>query len=537
MTKRRGAPIEWIGGNMMMPAPADGSEPLETFFWLNAQGDLLGTATYAASDMAERIGDSFVATTESPAVGEPHVPARIRVESAEHAAALRGAVGPETEVVCAPTPEAEPVRISLAAYLEKVGSVDDETYLSSGLEPEAVGRFFREVARLHGVAPWTTIADDPTCASVTIKALGVRDASLVVVGNDGSIPGFLLFPNEASAAEYRRMDEEGAMDLDDEDSVVPPHIAVMFVRGAELEPARRKEIVKHGWKVAGPAAYPEIGAFDEDGLPRPVTARELAAMEAVAHALAEVVETKPDVVRAIVEERTFDAAVEVETSRGKVTVALGPPSDDATGGFGGFDDEEDEEARAAASELLERFRASPEAKRLKEHHDWSGLLLDHTRAFIGAQVEELTPVIVEEAVFSSFPEKVACPPEVAGSIVDELRAFFAFLEREGLCPEAAACARLFDGGAEKKLQDRLADPRSFGVVKTMVMAGIEAGFDLSTEEGLNAWLGTAAEALGSGDESGARSERGPRKPAAKTEKKQAARTKPKAQRATRKKNR
>lgn len=296
--------------------------------------------------------------------------------------------------------------------------------------------------------------------------------------------------------EYRIMLDEP----DDEDEPVPPHISLELERGADVEPSRRKEIAKHGWTVAGPAAYPVISVFDEDGLPRPPSARELAVMEALAQALVTLSETKPDVLRAIADGDAFDTTIDVETSRGAVTVELRALTDaereDAT--FADLEEPDEagaEEARAAAEEILQRFRKSPEGARLAEHHDWPGLLMEHARAFFGVTVQELTASVVEDIVFASFPQKVSCPPEVAGSIVDELRAFFAFLEREQLCPEAAACARLFGKDAEKKLRDGLSDPRSFGMAKTMIMAGLEAGYDLSTEEGMAAWLGEANEMI------------------------------------------
>ncbi len=491
-SKTRRGTVEWVGGSMVMPTADDASETFETFFWLNARGDLLGTTTYVTSRMAESLAESFRETTASPGVGEPHVPARIRVESEEHASALRRAVGPGTEVVCAPTPETEPVRISLAAYLDKIGSAAEETYLTSGIEPEAIARFFRAVARLYVAAPWRQINEDQTSASVTITTLGVRRASLTVLGNDGSPPGLLLFHDERSAMEYRIMLDEA----DDEDEPVPPHIALALERGADVEASLRKEIAKHGWTVAGPAAYPAISVFDEDGLPRPPSARELATMEAVAQALVILAETKPEALRAMADGDAFDTTTEVETSRGVVTVELRALTDEEreAASYADLDEPDEagaEEARAAAAEILRRFRKSPEGARLKQHHDWPGLLLEHARAFFGASVQELTSSVVEDIVFASFPQKVSCPPEVAGSIVEELRAFFAFLEREQLCPEAAACARLLGKDAEKKLRDGLSDPRSFGMAKTMIMAGLEAGYDLSTEEGMAAWLGEA----------------------------------------------
>ncbi len=548
MKKRRGQPVEWVGGNMMMPAAADDPEIYETFFWLDAHGDLLGTATYVARDMPDRLADSYVATTESPEVGEPHVPARIRVASEAHAAALREAVGPETEVVCAPTPEIEPVRISLAAYLDKVGSQseEEESYLSSGVDAATVASLFRAAAALYVVAPWRTLPNDEAIAAVSIRALGVRNGTLVVFGREGGCPGIQVFPDQAGAEEYRRLTVE-PVDPEEGDGPIPPHIGLELTRGADLDPGQRKEISKHGWKVAGPVAYPEISAFDEDGMLRRATGREHAVLEAVATALVEVVEKHPAVARAIADGKPFEHSVDVETSRGKVTVALSDldavEEDDA---------DREEEARAEDERILDRFEASPEYARIQAPNDWAALMLEHTHNTFGVGVTDLTPMIVEETVFESFPEKVACPPEVARSIVDEMRAFFAFLEREGHCPDAASCGRLFDEKAERTLEERLSDPRNFGMTKTMMIAGIEAGYDLSTEEGMAAWLGKANDMLlGDGPASAsASSKSSPSRPSSKSSPssasarrppsdpaKKAKRKKQKASRASRKKSR
>jgi hypothetical protein len=310
---------------MTMPAAPDSPETYETFFWLNGEGDLLGTATYIAAEMADRLADSYVATTESPEVGMPHVPARIRVASEAHAAALRRAVGPETEVVCAPTPEVEPVRISLAAYLDKVGSPVEESYLSSTIGPEVVAGLFGAAARLYVAAPWRQLPSDQAVASVSIRALGVRKAALVVPGKDGSVPGVLLFSNGASVSDYRRilLEEPGG---EDEAAPIPPHVGLEFARGADIDPGRRKEIAKHGWKVAGPVAYPEINAIDEDGMMRPATSRELAVLESIASALVRIVEEQPALLPRLANGEPFQHSVDVETHAARSASSCPPPS-------------------------------------------------------------------------------------------------------------------------------------------------------------------------------------------------------------------
>jgi len=115
--------------------------------------------------------------------------------------------------------------------------------------------------------------------------------------------------------------------------------------------------------------------------------------------------------------------------------------------------------------------------------------------FHDAGLEDLTADIVEDVVFRGFPNKVSCEPDVAGAVVTELRAFFAFAKRELGLAQAAAWSRVLGKDAEAKLRRRLSDPRNFGIAKTFVMAGQKAGFDMTTQDGVAAWLAGSGGAL------------------------------------------
>jgi hypothetical protein len=44
------------------------------------------------------------------------------------------------------------------------------------------------------------------------------------------------------------------------------------------------------------------------------------------------------------------------------------------------------------------------------------------------------------------------------------------------------------GDAVKKLEAALSDPSKFGMAKSLVMGGREAGFDMDSKEGIEAWM-------------------------------------------------
>jgi hypothetical protein len=98
------------------------------------------------------------------------------------------------------------------------------------------------------------------------------------------------------------------------------------------------------------------------------------------------------------------------------------------------------------------------------------------------------PAELREIVFDIIPRKVSIEAATAAWIIEENRAFYAFLKREFGLKQADACLRVLGGDAVKKLQAALSDRRKFGMAKSLVMAGRDAGFDTSSKEGIGAWM-------------------------------------------------
>jgi hypothetical protein len=86
-----------------------------------------------------------------------------------------------------------------------------------------------------------------------------------------------------------------------------------------------------------------------------------------------------------------------------------------------------------------------------------------------------------------FPRKISLmPPEDADDVVPELIAFWHFLKREYQFKNADATLKYL-----KKLQPRyrriMNDSSRFGMAKSFMTAGIQAGFDMTTQKGLTAF--------------------------------------------------
>ncbi len=76
----------------------------------------------------------------------------------------------------------------------------------------------------------------------------------------------------------------------------------------------------------------------------------------------------------------------------------------------------------------------------------------------------------------------------AASIVAELRAFWAFVQREYGLANARKILDSLTDAAEKRLHAELADPRNYGMAKSFFMQGQKAGFDMTTQEGLDEFM-------------------------------------------------
>jgi hypothetical protein len=73
-------------------------------------------------------------------------------------------------------------------------------------------------------------------------------------------------------------------------------------------------------------------------------------------------------------------------------------------------------------------------------------------------------------------------------IIQELRAFWHFLQRVYQLPQADQLLARLTPQAARRLERELQEPANFGMAKSFIMMGKEAGFDMESPEGLRAWL-------------------------------------------------
>lgn len=156
-------------------------------------------------------------------------------------------------------------------------------------------------------------------------------------------------------------------------------------------------------------------------------------------------------------------------------------------------------AQAYCERAWDLFSKSNEAEQVVDRFGdlrWFRMLLDFGLNYRGEIVDAMTIVGVDDFVFDYIPRKVSTEPERAASIVFELIMFWEYLARVFELPEATSIvAWLKTDGMVARLEAALSDPTNFGMAKSMVMAGKNAGYDMTSEEGTEKFIAAYNQSL------------------------------------------
>jgi len=143
-------------------------------------------------------------------------------------------------------------------------------------------------------------------------------------------------------------------------------------------------------------------------------------------------------------------------------------------------------------DLLELFFKSPEGQAHLEKHPeagfWSGQLMYYGYSYLGVTLPQMTKVNVEEVVTELFPRKISLlSPEDANDAIPELMAFWQYLKREYNLRQANAVLRFLQE-VSPDFGSMMNDPSKFGMAKSFMMIGQTAGFDMTDEEDIEAFM-------------------------------------------------
>jgi hypothetical protein len=285
-----GGPCEWVGGKILTPfyVTEDGPYRPEMILWLELpEGPIVFTSLLDPKQRPPTFGGTLLQAMKSPMAGPPRKPDRVRVADADLAAEVR-MVLPGIPVEIAPTPELEEVIKAISRFSE--GELDEVSekipntqrgermsYLENGrVPPDAVEDLFRSAGILYRLAPWK-VMDDRHTVRVDIPEYGVHGACMSVIGTLGQSLGFLLFPSLRAFESFLEMAERKPSPRKPID-LGTTVLALDFEKGSELPGIMHKEALRNGWPVENPDAYPVVTHRDRDGVPRPLTEKDVRIM-------------------------------------------------------------------------------------------------------------------------------------------------------------------------------------------------------------------------------------------------------------------
>jgi hypothetical protein len=142
--------------------------------------------------------------------------------------------------------------------------------------------------------------------------------------------------------------------------------------------------------------------------------------------------------------------------------------------------------------LLGQFFAAPEGTALlaqiPDAGFWSGALIEYGHNYLSVSLPRMSEADVEDLVTEIFPRKISIlSPEDADDAIPELIALWEFLKRAYDLRQADAI-QSFLKLVQPDFAGLMTDPSNFGMAKSFMMMGQAAGFDMTTQEGLDAFM-------------------------------------------------
>lgn len=291
---------EWVGGRLLPPFfITEGDEPLrpEMILWLELPDDFIIAHTVIDPREQEQLsfGDTLRMALETPMVGPPRRPERIRVADSRLAAEVREVL-PNVKITVAPTPELNKVLDLMQKSMPPdLQEEEGKSYFEEGRVSEAiVNKLFHATRLLYLGAPWKKIMSDTQVLALDIPALDVKGACVSIIGTLGENLGIVVFPSPEHFQSFLHFAQTHRQSGYEPIDMGTSMLSLYLERAAELPTSMRREAAKHGWPVADTAAYPRVTHRDADGIPRPLTERDVRVVTACALAITDFFEKYPD---------------------------------------------------------------------------------------------------------------------------------------------------------------------------------------------------------------------------------------------------
>jgi hypothetical protein len=218
--------------------------------------------------------ESILQAIRQPAVGEPHRPGVIEVNSTEQHETLLPYLD-RAGVECVVLERLEQLDIAFDNMTQHFVSQGGPPSImdAPGMQPEQAGNFYEAAAEYYRQKPWRRVPSD-TIIKVECNKYQSGPWYAVVMGQSGVEQGVAIYEDLAT---LQKMIEGNASEAENARGMSA--ISMMFGEAFEISTHDLDAAEKHGWPVAGPEAYPLVMRVNPGPAIRPPLAWELELLE------------------------------------------------------------------------------------------------------------------------------------------------------------------------------------------------------------------------------------------------------------------
>jgi hypothetical protein len=116
-----------------------------------------------------------------------------------------------------------------------------------------------------------------------------------------------------------------------------------------------------------------------------------------------------------------------------------------------------------------------------------GSVLDYAWIYEGAEAKDLTQSVLHEVLLNVLPRKITAESDYFERLAPAVMLFLEFLEAKGVLGDTARMRKAVDQWRDE-IARRGMDPKNWGMAKSLGMAAMEAGVDLSNEKAMNRFM-------------------------------------------------
>jgi hypothetical protein len=270
-------------------------------------GCILGQAVSLEPPTAEMLWETVLAAMVSPAIGPPHLPGAIEVNSDQWRDALLPHLTP-LGVACETCDQLEQMDELLDDLSSHLSSGPQMAAMidTPGVTPQHVGGLFAAAAEFYQKKPWRNVPGD-VAIEVRCDKFQAARWSVVVMGQSGMTYGLAMYEDREVLQALLREDP----DANRRNS----GLSLLYGEAFEISVRDLDAAEREGWPVASPEAYPLVLRINPGMAVRPPLAWEMGLLEGCLRAV------PPFLTR---RERT-PARMTVPISTGELTLDLAWP--------------------------------------------------------------------------------------------------------------------------------------------------------------------------------------------------------------------